>query len=130
MAGQEDGPELCGKDQVGPHQASAATSPTRAGQENHVTMANHAARGRREAVTNAERVEAIELYTAAQAREFNRELKAGAGARAAYQLLRLHLPPLRHDRYLGPELDKTHELVASGAVRGAAEKAIGRRLKP
>ncbi|RMH05233.1 MAG: histidine ammonia-lyase [Planctomycetota bacterium] len=112
------------------HPASADTIPTSADQEDHVSMANHAARKLRQAVGNAERILAIELYTAAQGREFHRELRAGAGAQAAYELLRKHLPPLRGDRYLGPELDKVHELVAAGAVRRAAEEAIGRPLAP
>ncbi len=121
---------LCSENKVLCHPASADTIPTSADQEDHVSMANHAARKLRQVVTNGERVVAIELYTAAQAREFHREIPAGGGAQAAYQLLRNHLPPLRHDRYLGPELDKVHELVAAGAVRRAVETAIGQRLKP
>ena len=121
---------LCSEGKVLAHPASVDSIPTSADQEDHVSMANHAARKLRQAVTNAEHVLAIELYTAAQAREFHRELRAGVGAEAAYLLIRKHLPPLRHDRYLGPELEKAHQLVASGAVRRAAEKAIGRRLTP
>ena len=121
---------LCSENKVLAHPASVDTIPTSADQEDHVSMANHAARKLRQAVTNAERVLAIELYPAALARVFTGVRGAGAGAQAAYLLVRKHLPPLRRDRYLGPELDKTHELVASGAVRRAAEKAVGRRLKP
>jgi histidine ammonia-lyase len=120
---------LCSENKVLAHPASADTIPTSADQEDHVSMANHAARKLRQAVTNAERVLAIELYTAAQAREFHRQVKAGAGAQSAYLLVRRHLPPLEQDRYLGPELDRVHELVASGEVRAAAERAVGRELR-
>jgi histidine ammonia-lyase len=58
---------------------------------------------------------AIELHTAAQAREFHKTLRAGVGAEKAFTLIRKHLPPIRSDRYMGPELDKMHELVHAGA---------------
>ncbi len=106
--------------------ASADSITTSADQEDHVSMANLAARKLRKAAWNTERVLAIELYTAAQAREFHPELRAGKGAHAAYRLVRQHLPPLKQDRYLGPELDRMHELVADRSVLKAAERAVGR----
>lgn len=109
--------------------ASADTVTTSADQEDHVSMANHAARKLRTALGNTERVLAIELHAAAQGREFHRELRAGAGAEAAYRCLRRNVPALVDDRYMGPELDRVHELVAGGAVRAAVEKEVG-ALKP
>jgi histidine ammonia-lyase len=77
------------------------------------------------ATVNTERVLGIELYTAAQGREFHKELRAGAGAQAAYEFIRKHIKPLQSDRYMADELDLVTELVASGAIRRAAEKACG-----
>ena len=88
-------------------------------------MANHAARKFRQAVVNTERVLAIELQAACQAKDFNHSLRAGVGAHAVWKLVRKHIPTLKEDRYLGPELEKLHDLVQSGAVARAAESAAG-----
>jgi histidine ammonia-lyase len=106
---------LVSENKILAHPASADTVSTSADQEDHVSMANSAARKLRTAVWNAERVLAIELHTAAQAREFHKTLRAGVGAEKAFTLIRKHLPPIRSDRYMGPELDKMHELVHAGA---------------
>lgn len=116
---------LISENKVLAHPASADSVTTSADQEDHVSMANHAARKLRQSVHNTERVLAIEFYTAAQAREFHPELRAGRGAQAAYECIRADIPALQGDRYMGPELDHAHELVGSGALRRAAEGAVG-----
>ncbi len=105
--------------------ASADTITTSADQEDHVSMANLAARKLTESAGNLERILAIELLASAQAREFHRELRAGAGAEAAYRLVRSHVPPLADDRWQAPELDRLHALLADGAFVRAAERACG-----
>jgi histidine ammonia-lyase len=117
---------LISENKILAHPASADSVTTSADQEDHVSMANHAARKLVQAVWNTERVLAIELYTAAQAREFRSELKAGVGAQAAYKCIRNNIPPLKEDRYLGTELDRLHEMVASGAVLEAVQSAVGK----
>ncbi len=117
---------LISENKILAHPASADSVTTSADQEDHVSMANHAARKLRQAVWNTERVLAIELYTAAQAREFRPELKAGTGAQAVYKCIRNNIPPLKEDRYLGTELDRLHDLVASGSILAAAETAVGK----
>jgi len=107
------------------HPASSDTVTTSADQEDHVSMANHAARKLRQAATNLERVLAIELYTAAQGREFARELRAGSGAEAAYAFVRKNVPPLKHDRYMAQELDRVAECVGDGTLRAAVERSVG-----
>ena len=116
---------LASENKVLSHPAGADTIPTSADQEDHVSMANHAARKLRQATGNLERILAIELYTAAQAREFHKEIQAGKGAQAAQDLIRKHFPPLQADRYLAPELDRMTELVASGVVVATAQAAAG-----
>jgi histidine ammonia-lyase len=108
--------------------ASADTVTTSADQEDHVSMANFAARKLTTACGNLERILAIELLVAAQAREFHRELRAGPGAEAAYRLVRAHVPPLGEDRYLAPEIDRIHALVADGAFVRAGARACGELL--
>jgi len=116
---------LVSENKVLAHPASSDTVTTSADQEDHVSMANYAARKLRTAVDNTERVLAIELHAAAQGREFHRELRAGQGAEAAYRCLRLNVPALVDDRYMGPELDRIHELVGMGTVRAAVEEEVG-----
>ena len=116
---------LCSENKTLASPASCDTIPTSADQEDHVSMANHAARKLRMSVENAERILAIELYCSCQAREFHRGTKAGLGAQAAHELVRKYIPRLKNDRYLGPELDKVHELVRSGAVVKAVEAVAG-----
>lgn len=106
--------------------ASADTVTTSADQEDHVSMANHAARKLAVAAENLTRILAIELLCAAQAREFHRDLRAGAGAEAAYRLVRQNVPPLGDDRWLAPEIERVHALAAEGAFVRAAERACGR----
>ena len=80
----------------------------------------------REALFGAHRFsDFVERLQAAQAREFHPELRAGRGAQAAYECIRADIPALQGDRYMGPELDHAHELVGSGALRRAAEGAVG-----
>ena len=105
--------------------ASSDTVTTSADQEDHVSMANFAARKLRLAVTNLQRVLAIELHAAAQGREFNRTIKAGAGAQAAYEFIRKNVPPLKSDRYMTPELNRITALVADGSIRVAVERKVG-----
>ena len=107
------------------HPASADSVTTSADQEDHVSMANFAARKLSFAVANLHRILAIELHAAAQGREFNRELSAGKGAQAAYEFIRKNVPSLKKDRYMAPEIDRIHDLVATGAVREAVERETG-----
>jgi len=120
---------LASENKVLAHPASADTISTSADQEDHVSMAMHAARKLRQAAGNTEHVLAIELIAAAQAREFAKDLRAGKGAQAAYEALRAEIPPLEEDRWLAPEIDAVHALLAQGAFAGAAEAAAG-PLKP
>ncbi|MFQ5750243.1 MAG: aromatic amino acid lyase, partial [Planctomycetota bacterium] len=116
---------LASENKVLAHPASADTISTSADQEDHVSMAMHAARKLRQAAGNTEHVLAIELIAAAQAREFAKDLRAGAGAQAAYEALRAEIPPLGEDRWLAPEIDSVHALLAQAAFAAAAEAAAG-----
>ena len=107
------------------HPASVDTIPTSANQEDHVSMGVTAARKTRSILDNVERVLGIEWVCAAQAREFHTELVAGAGARAARELLREHVEPLGKDRYLAPDLERARGLIVDGSLVEAVEGAAG-----
>lgn len=107
------------------HPASVDTIPTSANQEDHVSMGVTAARKARQIVTNVERVLAIELLCAAQARDFHPEFRAGKGAEAAQAAVRARVPPLEQDRYLHDDLVAAHELIVSGEFLRAVEAAVG-----
>jgi histidine ammonia-lyase len=111
------------------HPASIDSIPTSANQEDHVSMGVTAARKARSIVDNAEYVLAIELLCAAQAREFHKDLRAGRGAQAAYELVRKHVPPNDADRFLHTDIEKARELVASGALCEAVNAGLAWKLQ-
>jgi histidine ammonia-lyase len=110
------------------HPASIDTIPTSANQEDHVSMGVTAARKARAICENTETVLAMELLCAAQAHEFHRDLRAGDGAQAAFDLVRSRIPPLVADRYLHADIHTARELLTSGALVAEVERAIGRPL--
>tara|TARA_R110002072_G_scaffold106453_2_gene232530 strand:- start:17850 stop:19385 length:1536 start_codon:yes stop_codon:yes gene_type:complete len=116
---------LASENKVLAHPASVDTIPTSANQEDHVSMGITAVRKARTILDNTEHVLGIELACAGQAREFNLQLKAGKGADAAHRVLRTVMKPLKGDRFLHPDLEASTELVASGALVAAVEKAAG-----
>ncbi|WP_026556660.1 histidine ammonia-lyase [Arthrobacter sp. 35W] len=110
--------------------ASVDSIPSSAMQEDHVSMGWHAARKLRRAVENLRRVLAIELVTASRAIDIRCALSDGvltpgpAGA-AVIKVLRASVQGPGTDRFLSPELEEADRLVASGAIRAAAESAVG-----
>ncbi len=128
MLAQVAAASLASENKILAHPASVDTIPTSANQEDHVPMSTSAARKARTICDHTERVLAIELLVAAQAREFRKELRAGVGVEAACALLREHVPPLDRDRYLADDIEAARELVASGRLVAAVEAALGARL--
>jgi histidine ammonia-lyase len=116
---------LASENKIWAHPASVDTVPTSANQEDHVSMGVTAARKARAICENVERVLAIEYLCAAQAREFHPDLRAGAGAQAAHELLRRHVEPLHEDRYLHDDIQAALALVRSGELVRAVEGAVG-----
>jgi len=125
MIAQVVAASLASENKVLAHPASADSIPTSANQEDHVPMANAAARKLRTVCDNVERVLAIELLCSAQGREAKRELTAGVGAEAAYRALRERVPAMEGDRYLHPDIEAARELVASGELVRAVEASTG-----
>ncbi|MGH7458836.1 MAG: histidine ammonia-lyase [Longimicrobiaceae bacterium] len=96
--------------------ASVDSIPTGANKEDHVSMGPAAACKARRALRNAETVIGIELMCAAQALEFLKPLRPGAGVERAYRLVRERIAPLGADRQLSMDIDLATTLVREGIL--------------
>jgi len=121
MIAQVAAASLASENKCWAHPASVDTIPTSANQEDHVSMGVTAARKARAIARNVERVLALELLCAAQARDFHRELEAGRGAQAVHAALRARVEALDADRYLHDDIEEAVGLVGSGALVLAVE---------
>jgi len=126
MMAQVTAAALVSENKVLCHPASVDSIPTEAGQEDHVSMGPIAARKARAVVTHARRVLAIEMLCACQALDFVAPLLPGRGAAAARAAVRRVVPFMETDRVLADDIAAVDALLASGALRAAAEAACGR----
>jgi histidine ammonia-lyase len=110
------------------HPAVVDTVPTSANQEDHVSMAAHAARRLLDMAENTRHVIAIELLAAAQALEFHRPLRSSPTLEAVHAAIREQVAPWDSDRYFAPDIAAVHQLLASGRLRELAPPAV--RLLP
>jgi histidine ammonia-lyase len=88
--------------------------PTSANQEDHVSMATHAARRLGEMAPDLRAVVAIELLAAAQGVDFRRPLKTGRRLEATHAAIRARAGFLQRDRALAPDIDAVAGLIAEG----------------
>jgi histidine ammonia-lyase len=100
--------------------ASVDSIPTSANQEDHVSMAAHAARRLLEMTANARTVVAIELLAAAQGCDFHAPLASSPPLEAVRRLVRGRVPPLDEDRHFHPDIALALDLVTRGDVVEAA----------
>jgi len=105
------------------HPASVDSIPTSANQEDHVSMAAHAARRLGAMAANASAIIAIELITAAQGCDFHGALRSSLPLEAVRQVVRQRIPTLADDRYLHADIEGAIHLVRSRAVIDAAAGA-------
>ena len=104
--------------------ASVDSIPTSANQEDHVSMAAHAARRLVPMAENAGAVVAIELLAAAQGCDLLEPLMSSPALERVRRRLRASVPRLNEDRFLQPEIAAAIELVRSGAVIEAAGPSL------
>jgi histidine ammonia-lyase len=100
------------------HPAGIDSRPTSANQEDHVSMATHAARRLLEMADNAAHIVAIELLAAAQGIELRRPLESSAPLEAALARVRAHAAFLTDDRPLGGEICALARDVLDGTFAG------------
>jgi histidine ammonia-lyase len=104
--------------------ASVDSIPTSANQEDHVSMAAHAACRLLPMANNVSAIIGIELLTAVQGCDFHGELKSSAPLEAVRTTIRAYVPKLCDDRYLYPDIDRAIALVRSGDIVRAASEAV------
>jgi histidine ammonia-lyase len=125
MIAQYTAAALVSENKVYAHPASVDSIPTSAGQEDHVSMGNHAGIKLLAVLENAERVVAIELLCAAQGVDFLKPRKPGAGTGALYEAVRQRVPYLDEDRILNDEIETVTALVTDPAFIAEVEAAAG-----
>ena len=94
--------------------ASVDSIPTSANQEDHVSMATHAARRLGPMVENAAAVVGIELLAAAQGIDFHRPARSSQRLEAAHAEIRRDVPFYEVDRYFAPDIEAARNWVKSG----------------
>jgi histidine ammonia-lyase len=120
MVAQVTAAALVAENKALAHPCSVDSIPTSANQEDHVSMAAHAARRLLAMAGNAEAIVGIELLAAAQGLEFHRPLRSSVPLELAHQQIRRRVRPWRSDRYFAPDIAAARELVHSGALSALA----------
>jgi histidine ammonia-lyase len=100
--------------------ASVDSIPTSANQEDHVSMAAHAARRLLPMIDNAMAVVAIELLAAAQGCDFYAPLTSSHHLEGVRQQIRREVAHLDEDRYFHDDIQKAIRLVRSEAIIAAS----------
>jgi histidine ammonia-lyase len=103
---------------------STDSTPTSADQEDHVSMATHAARRLQDMNENLAGIVGIELLIAAQGVDLRKPLTTSVPLQAVATALRSQVPALEGDRYLASDIDAATVLVRSGAIVDAAGRGL------
>ena len=93
--------------------ASVDSIPTSANQEDHVSMATHAARRLSAMVDNAAAVVGIELLAAAQGIDFHRPARSSANLELVHAGIRADVPFYAADRLFAPDIAAAQSWVKS-----------------
>jgi len=110
---------------------SIDSTPTSANQEDHVSMACHAARRLTEMNHNLAHIVAIELLIGTQGVEFRAPVETSKHLRQVMQMVRDHVAPLGGDRYLADDIATVKHLVMERSIIDALdETALLPQLKP
>jgi histidine ammonia-lyase len=94
--------------------SSVDSIPTSANQEDHVSMATHAARRLARMLENAAAIVGIELLAAAQGIDFHRPARSSARLEHAHAAIRKDVPFYAADRYFAPDIECARRWVQSG----------------
>ena len=105
--------------------ASTGSLPTSAAQEDHNSMGWSAGRKLRRLLVNLSRILAVEALCAAQALDLRTPLEPGPATNAALEHIRLEVPFVTEDTFMAPHLEKATQLVSTGTLLEAAERAAG-----
>ena len=103
--------------------ASADSIPTSLGQEDHVSMGSISGRKLLTILGNLENILAAELLCSAQAMDFRRPLRSSAVLEACHHLVRDRIDHADSDRVFHEDLLAAADIIRSGALVEAAERA-------
>jgi histidine ammonia-lyase len=104
--------------------ASTDSLPTSANQEDHVSMATHAAWRLAAMNANTRAIIAIELMAAAEGIDFRRPLRSSAPLEEAHALIRAQVAPRLEDRVFSRDFEAVAKLISAGTF----ERFAGRLL--
>jgi histidine ammonia-lyase len=107
--------------------ASVDSIPTSANQEDHVSMATHAARRLSTMVDNAAAVVGIELLAAAQGIDFHRPARSSPPLEEVHAAVRREVPFYAADRYFAPDIDAARSWVKSGRFSNLLKRLLPSR---
>jgi histidine ammonia-lyase len=107
------------------HPAATGSIPAAADQEDFVSMGMTTALKTQQIIDNAQAVLTVELMAGAQAVDFRKPIKPGKGVQAAAGIIRKYVDHLEEDRPLYDDINKLKEVVESGEILEAVEKAVG-----
>lgn len=105
--------------------ASVDSLPTSANQEDHVSMATHAAYRLLAMAENAANIVAIELLAASRGVHFHAPLSTGTRLARAYALVEGEPAITQEDHFLAPDIERARDLVLGGMLaRAVGEDAF------
>lgn len=111
MIAQYVAASLCGQNRQLAQPAVLDNFVTSGLQEDHLSMGTNAALKLHQVLENCTQILAIEYLLAAQAFDFLKEQRFGAGTDAAWRLLRESVPAYLQDRWLAPDIASTAALL-------------------
>ena len=114
MIAQVTAAALASENKMLAHPASVDSLPTSANQEDHVSMATHAARRLQAMNSNIRGIVAIELLAACQGVDFRRPLKTSSTLEQVYNEVRRFVPFYDKDRFFAPDIESIRQLLSSG----------------
>lgn len=120
MIAQVTAAALASENKALAHPHSVDSLPTSANQEDHVSMAAHAARRLSDMADNLASILGIELLVAAQGITLRAPHATSAPLAAAIATLRAHVPALAADRYMADDLARAASLIRADALPAAA----------
>ncbi|MCE8471152.1 aromatic amino acid lyase, partial [Rhodovulum sulfidophilum] len=99
---------------------SVDSTPTSANQEDHVSMAAHAARRLGGMTRNLAVILGVEALCAGQGIEFRAPLATSEPLKRALEAIRAEVATMGEDRYLAPDLARAQALIETGVLVAAA----------
>jgi len=107
---------------------SVDSIPTSANQEDHVSMATHAARRLGPMLDNAAAIVGIELLAAAQGIDFHRPSRSSPVLENLHSAIRADVPFYAADRYFAPDIGAAQRWVRSGRFADRVTSLLPSRL--